>query len=507
MKKHPMFKSSVSVMLCVLMCAFLMLPAAAAAPTWENKFTDVPAGIWYEKPLAYMNANGYINGVSETAFAPTGTTTRAMFVTILGRVRGINADAYKSRYSFSDPAADYFAGYIQWAAENNIVKGIGDNMFAPDANVTRQQVALIFYNYLNTNGGDTSAGGNIGVFSDASSVADYAKDAMVWAVGAKIIRGSDDGRLYPGNNASRAEIAQIFVNFLNFTGVDTSVTIGKEPAEPDTPDNPDNPDNPDVPDTPAKTAAGTLTVGNKEVYISMSVYDLLAEAGQPDEILTCIEDAKWYIFGTETYEDFFMAKIGDNRVVGLYGSGTGFTYMGRKMGDTNADFADTDTISVIAYTDSNDNDIIHGIFLSDNTFFAYNTYTADRLAGESKMTFHLLNAFRQYHGLNILKWSDKAAESARLHCVDMSINNYFDHYSLDGSSPGDRMAAQGLNLRGWGENIIAGYGGAINSNDGWINSAGHRSNMLVTWFTHLGCGYAYNQNSRYRIYGGENFYA
>lgn len=489
MKKHSMFKSTVSVMLCVLMCAFLILPAAAAAPTWENKFTDVPAGIWYEKPLAYMNANSYINGVSESAFAPTGTTTRAMFVTILGRVRGINADAYKSRYSFSDPAADYFAGYIQWAAENNVVKGVGGNMFAPDAYVTRQQVALIFYNYLNTNGGDTSARGNIGVFSDASSIADYAKDAMVWAVGAKIINGSNDGRLYPGNNASRAEIAQIFVNFLNFTGVDTSVTISRKPT----------------PSTVSKEAI--LTVGGKDYHVGMSVSDLTAAAGQADEILTCIDDVKWYIFGSATYENFFMAAVDGGKVVALYGSGTGFTYMGRKMGDTDANLYDTDTISAIAFTDKNDNDIIHGVFVADSTYRTGSAYTADRLAGESKMTFHLVNAFRQYHGLNILKWSDKAAESARLHCVDMSINNYFDHYSLDGSSPGDRMAAQGLNLRGWGENIIAGYGGAINSNDGWINSAGHRSNMLVTWFTHLGCGYAYNARSTYRIYGGENFYA
>ena len=110
-------------------------------------FTDVPENAWFYEPVTYMAENGYMSGTGGK-FSPNQTTTRAMFVTVLGRIAGVDQNQYKNTCTFRDVKKDWAEPYIAWAAENKIVNGLGDNKFGPNNYVTREQAALILFNYL-----------------------------------------------------------------------------------------------------------------------------------------------------------------------------------------------------------------------------------------------------------------------------------------------------------------------------------------------------------------------
>ena len=126
------------------------------------------------------------------------------------------------------------------------------------------------------------------------------------------------------------------------------------------------------------------------------------------------------------------------------------------------------------------------------------------IQAEERQIFDTCNSARVRHGLSPLTWSEQATASSKKHSTDMANNNYFSHTSLSGTTPGDRLKAEGISWRGCGENIIAGYEDGISANNGWLNSSGHRSNMLNPNFTHLGVGGA--TGGSYGIYFTQNFY-
>ncbi|CAG5092413.1 Copper amine oxidase domain-containing protein [Thermobacillus xylanilyticus] len=119
----------------------------------------------------------------------------------------------------------------------------------------------------------------------------------------------------------------------------------------------------------------------------------------------------------------------------------------------------------------------------------------------------LANVFRLKHGLNTLSWHDTAAKAARLHSEDMAERGYFDHVNPDGENPWDRMAAAGIgDYRAYGENIAAGYRNAFEAHIGWVNSSGHRKNLLHEGFEALGVGVRIDPDSEYGWYYTQNFY-
>jgi uncharacterized protein YkwD len=106
-----------------------------------------------------------------------------------------------------------------------------------------------------------------------------------------------------------------------------------------------------------------------------------------------------------------------------------------------------------------------------------------------QLVFELTNAFRAKNGKSALAWNDALASAARAHSQDMAVNNYFSHTGLDGRSVGTRITNSGYKWTAYGENIIYGYGNPFAAVDGWINSEGHRSNMLGG-FKDLGVGWS-----------------
>lgn len=179
-----------------------------------SKFTDVSSDNWFYDAVSYVVEKGLFNGVSETEFAPDTTMTRAMFVTVLGRLEGIDISKYTSS-SFSDvETGKWYSAYIQWASENDIVNGIGGGKFNPDGEVTREQMAAIKYRYAQFKNIDVANSDSTAFesFADNASVSAYAKDAMIWATANGIINGTGSG-LEPKNDATRAQVAQIIKNY------------------------------------------------------------------------------------------------------------------------------------------------------------------------------------------------------------------------------------------------------------------------------------------------------
>lgn len=257
------------------------------------------------------------------------------------------------------------------------------------------------------------------------------------------------------------------------------------------------------PGTP-RTGPDTLTIDGTVYALGMTEEQLLESAGEPEEQLPSTAGYRWLVYGTQTYRDFFMAGVYQGQVVALCSGGAAFIWESVQAGSVGA--VDTSGYATL-YTDKNDGGILHAILLTDRSALP-KTYdnSQDALYGESRVIFHMTNAFRIYHELSAFQWSDAAAEAARLHSQDMADQNYFSHESLDGRQFTARMEAQGISWWSVGENISTGRRSGVAAYDGWVNSAGHRSNMLDS-FRCLGVGSGYSSSSTYGYYATQDFFS
>lgn len=181
-----------------------------AATDVSEIFTDVSANHWAQAAIQYVYAGGLMTGVSDTAFAPEATTTRAMIVSMLARMENVTSAADAG---FTDVAADdWYATAVNWAAANGIVNGISADTFAPNDPITREQLAAMLMNYAQWKGQDTSARADLSGYSDAPST--WASEAVQWAVAEGLLAGVTDDELQPQGQATRAQVAAIMQRFL-----------------------------------------------------------------------------------------------------------------------------------------------------------------------------------------------------------------------------------------------------------------------------------------------------
>lgn len=179
----------------------------------STNFTDVEENGWYHTGVDFMVRNGFMNGVADDAFDVDGNLTRAQLVTILYRIAG------EPESTATNPFADvadgqWYTNAVIWAAENGIVKGVNTTTFAPNDQITREQIATILFRYAKAE----KVEGKLAGFPDAGKVSDYAADAMAWAVEQGLINGisESDGKTYlaPQETATRAQIAVILMRYL-----------------------------------------------------------------------------------------------------------------------------------------------------------------------------------------------------------------------------------------------------------------------------------------------------
>ena len=176
-------------------------------------FTDVLTTDWFYEPVCFVYENKLMQGVSNIEFAPNMPVTRAMFVTVLYRMEG--EPEVTNENVFTDvKSGEYYEKAVIWAQGNEIVKGISETEYAPNTNITREQMAAIIYRYANFKGIDTESvmeNTNTLSHNDIFKVSDWAKEAMNYCIAAGIITGDNNRNLNPQNNATRAEFATILM--------------------------------------------------------------------------------------------------------------------------------------------------------------------------------------------------------------------------------------------------------------------------------------------------------
>lgn len=181
----------------------------------KNPFADVNAGDWFYRDVLFSYEKGLMSGMDAAAFAPYANTTRAQIAVIFYRMEG--SPAVEGENSFTDvvrgSGTAWFYDAVTWAQQNGIMGGYGNSSFAPNDPITREQLAAIFYRYAQYKGYDTTQGGMaIREFDDYESISDYAMGAMAWAVNTGLVKG-DSNLLYPKGTATRAELAALFHRF------------------------------------------------------------------------------------------------------------------------------------------------------------------------------------------------------------------------------------------------------------------------------------------------------
>ena len=192
-------------------------PGVIPKITLSDFFNDIVPDGWYCPYVEYAFRNGLMQGMSDGVFAPDEKMNRAMIVTVLWRIEGEPEPADDA--PFFDLKSDWYRKAVAWAAEAGIVMGVDDENFAPDGPLTREQIAAIMYRYSEYKGRDITVAGEPSGFPDECDVSEYARDALAWAVGSGILKGTSVSGgiviLDPRGGATRAQVATILTRYLS----------------------------------------------------------------------------------------------------------------------------------------------------------------------------------------------------------------------------------------------------------------------------------------------------
>jgi len=171
-------------------------------------FDDVRSAYWAAKDIAFVAARKLFEGTGNNLFSPDAPMTRAMFTQVLANLEGLDSNS-KVESVFSDvPNGQWYAAAVNWAAESGIVKGTGQNKFSPQERITREQMAIMLYNYALSKGYKLNAITEA-KFADEDSISPWAREAVNFIAEADILAGKPGGYFDPKTNASRAEAAAV----------------------------------------------------------------------------------------------------------------------------------------------------------------------------------------------------------------------------------------------------------------------------------------------------------
>ncbi len=178
--------------------------------TAPNFFSDVNDSDWFYESAFYVWSNGLFQGIGEHEFSPQGSMTRAMFITVLGRMAEIDTASFTEISLFRDvEAKQWYTPYVQWATKLGITTGIGNDQFDPEGLISREQMAVMTVRFFEAMGIPLPEPQREGVPSDWDDVEEYAKDAVqkLWQAG--MLQGDENGQINPQQQANRAEAATL----------------------------------------------------------------------------------------------------------------------------------------------------------------------------------------------------------------------------------------------------------------------------------------------------------
>ncbi len=193
--------------------SYVTVPVHGDAPVVpENPFTDVAESAYYYDAVLALAEQGIINGMTETTFCPDNQLTRAQVVTMLYRMAG--APETDAAAAFADvPEGAYYADALAWAVETGVTEGVSETEFAPDMDVTREQFVTFLYRFAALEGQADGKPADLSAFQDAALVADWAQEAMAWAVGQGIVEGVTEDTIVPQGTATRAQAVTMLYRY------------------------------------------------------------------------------------------------------------------------------------------------------------------------------------------------------------------------------------------------------------------------------------------------------
>lgn len=179
----------------------------------QSNFNDI-TNHWASTPIKYLADRGIINGMNDSTFAPNNNITRAEFITLLAKMDNINVNNHKAQNFIDVPANAWFNPYVDWAAKNGITSGTTATTFAPNDNITREQMAVMIERFANYKNFKLDSNKEKINFKDNTNISSYASSSVSKIQQAGIINGRPDGSFAPKANATRGESAQMIYTML-----------------------------------------------------------------------------------------------------------------------------------------------------------------------------------------------------------------------------------------------------------------------------------------------------
>ncbi len=452
----------------VSLISAISLAFTLCAGAFAQGFTDVPQDNWAYGYIQRAEEDGIVGGIGDGKFAPDAQVLYGEFIAMMTR-------AFYPQELAAEETAEGEMWYdvnIRVAEEKGLLTGfeLAGHETEP---ISRYHMAYIIYNILSdkdavqlTEEELLTALSSIGD-RDSFPEGDYYSNALgtVYALG--IITGIDQQGTFGGDaTMTRAQAAAVYCRIFD-------LLLSKQDAD-------------------------VITVGNREYYLGMTVNQLTINAGQPDAVLEGTNGGQWYVYGTKSYEDFFIVSITNSTVTRICAVGRSFEYMGQSAGS----LVHIENSYGGTMNDEFDGGRVYGVSLTmgSETY----GYEDGQLLGEAQIVYYITNAFRVYNGLNSLQWSSIATTAALRHAEDMAVNDYFSHTSQDGTTFSQRLTDVGINWSAASENICYGYNTGVDAAAAWIASEGHRQNMLRDR-VYMGMAFAYSPDTT--IFGVSDYYS
>jgi len=461
----------------VLFLAIAPQPSSAAGAD----FRDVPATHWAYEAVHRAAAEGWVDGYSDGTFRLSQRVTEAEFLKLL------LAAAVPGELPERQTGEAWSAPYYQYAKERNFPLSEAGASF--DRGGAAQLIAGLKGHIL----GRTEA------------VRYLLDNGLSNGVTSATVEG------YQMQKAlSRAEAVQFIVNALG--GAKKNETR---------------------PEADEGYRLRGVAIGDTEAAVT-------AKLGKPNRVDPSEYGFQWHVYNGD-YKQYAQIGIAGGKVVALFsnadawrsgdglGIGSSKAAIAAKLGKARSMTELATNISVRADSDvypSYEADGSYltfildrynggktmGIYLIDKKTAAardgsYGVVTPALLSAYERELLDLANASRVLAGKKTLAWDADVAGTARDHSKDMGSGGFFDHVNPQGLSPFDRMKADGIAYSAAAENIAAGQINAVFAHAEWMNSEGHRANILGDKYERLGVGIAYSKDYPYRIYYTQNFYS
>lgn len=177
------------------------------------EFMDVPESHWAREPIYYLAERNLIHGIGKGLFAPEKEMTRAEFVTLLFKISGENLPESGTKFIDVNPTK-WYVPYVTWADENSITSGISETTFAPEAKITRQDMAVMIMHYIDYKGLLINTTKQVAIFGDDAQIDGYAKEAVYYMQQVGIIEGIGNNSFNPKKNAKRAEATKMIAGIV-----------------------------------------------------------------------------------------------------------------------------------------------------------------------------------------------------------------------------------------------------------------------------------------------------